>query len=357
MKTTQKALKPLITTVNHVTSRTMGRALIALLVLALCETVCLSLLAAPLYVRVVTGAVGAETRVLAWVVLFASFVVWALFQYGFAVLLLRMVRGNYVTLGYIFWGWRTWRRALPVALFLAVVCTALTAAFITTLFCTTDVPARLLAAQEVVRTLTAEEAAGMTAQPLAGTAATVRIDVRGCVVLVAFAFITLTALLQLTFLFHATYDGETSSLRAALKTNWRLLSRRRLFLVRFVLAAGGRRLLIAALALFLSLLIPATPEQGSGGGVLSMTTLLFNIVYLINGYTALLRMYIAVPVLYEEARKPQLDMTIGDDTNHSEKDRAVISETIAFLEHDDATAGGVSTPSRKADSANDECAE
>ena len=326
-----KSLKPLVKTLNQVASRNLGRALVSLFVMALCETVCISALCTPLYVRVSAGDTGAGALLLAALVLLASFAVWALFQYGFAVLLLRMVRGDYVTLGYIFYGWRTLRRSLPVALFFAAVFTVLTFALVASLFCFTDVPARLVAANEITRTVMAANADGTASAVQVATGAAFR-AMPVLLVAAVGALVVLCALVQLSFLFQATYDGERNSLFGALRANWRLLSRRRLLLVRFVAVAGGTPLVIALLALFATFFIPATHETGSGSSALDAVLFLLNLIYLMYGYTALLRMYFAVPVLYEEARKSTVQVVL-DDESEREKDDAVISETIALLEH------------------------
>lgn len=331
------SLQPLLKTLNAVVARNFGKALVSFFVMVLGEALCIYLLVSPLYAQIGalnSAAAGASlsSLIMATVVLFASFMIWALFQYGFAVLLLRMVRGEYVTLGYVFYGWRTLSRSLKSALFVAFVGVVLTAAFVFALLYFTDVPERLIMAQRALLS-------GKTA-PETATGA-VRIDFAALSVFVLSALVTLIVYLQFAFLFQAAYDDKKGSLWGALKTNVRLLRRNKLRLLCLFLKAGGRFLVIALFAMALDGLLSFTTKANE----LTAVKLLLNFLYLVNGYTTLLRMYFALPVLYEEARAPQIDVVISDDADalsEREKDSAVIAETIALLEHDTAPSDAAS---------------
>lgn len=291
----------------------MGKALFSLFFMALCQTFVISLFVSPLYVLFLRGPDGAFSLVLAFAVVFISFLVWALFKFGFFTLLLRMVRGEYVTLGFVFYGWRALKRSLPVSLFFAFVLTAFSAALCAGLFLCTDFFDMFAAFFQ------AEEQAQ----------AAFHFDVKVLIGVVLAIVVLATLFLSLAFLFLSAYDTGNSSLSAALKTNFRLLHKRRLLLVRLLLTAGGRFLLIAFFAFALHTVLVLT----TGAEKSSLAKLILNFVYLVNFYTALLRMYFALPVLYEDARAPKIDVLIEDKS-----DSAVIDETIALLENGTAAS-------------------
>ena len=324
--------KLLMKTLNQVALQNLGKALVSLFFMALCQTFCFSLLVTPLSLGLFRrGLSPAALQLASLVLLFLLFALWALFQYGFFVLLLRMVRREYVTLGFIFYGFKRLKKALPVALVYALVLLALSGAFLFVLLSFTSFPDQLA---DLLRSVAgsaqalpdAASAAGdPAAAPAAGRAAgaSLPFDWRSPACFGGFALLLVFSLLQLAFLIPAMHDEPASSLASALRTNRRLLRKRRLLLLGLMLRSGGRFLLIALLALVLQagLTTFASPDRHG------LAKLLLNFIYLINGYTAILRMYFALPVLYEDARRPRIDLLIED---HS--DNAVISGTIALLE-------------------------
>lgn len=321
----RNAFRLLVKKINEVSSRNLGKTLFAFFFMAICEALLVSFLMMPLYSRFLKGRTDDSSLVLASVLTFASFTVWALFQFGFFSLLLRMVRGAFVTIGFVFLGYKKFKRSLPVSLFVAFLLTLVTAFALAATVLFTDVPDML--------------ASSLAAQSDAAALQAFHFDLKALAVALGALALLLLFFFLFAFIFLAAYDGDGSSLAGGLKVNFRLLKSRRLLLFKLLLVSGGRFLLIALGAFGLYSLLSFTTDEKS----LTMGKLVLNFVYLVNFYTALLRMYFVLPVLYEDARQPRGDLLIED---HS--DSAVISDTIALLEHGsqlsdaagDDTAGG-----------------
>ena len=66
-------------------------------------------------------------------------------------------------------------------------------------------------------------------------------------------------------------------------------------LILFALRAGGKQL---AIAIILAILVTFIPEEKNSG--LSVLIFILDMVYFINMYTAMIRIYLTVPVMYNE---------------------------------------------------------
>lgn len=295
----------------------MGNALFALFLTLICETVFGMLFAAPAAMLLAHESASLNDMIFAALLVFCAVVVWLLFQYGFHVLILRMVRKDYVTLGYVFYGFKKIKQTLTLALALAALVAVVTVAFV--------VSGRIVMAK---LNLPIES----TSAALVEKSVSDEILLRTGVLLALYALLLVVVFIRFVFVFYLRFDNPDDSVLTLLKKSMRLMRGRYLRLIRLVLRAGGHNLAIAAGAFALTLFIPATNEDGSRTG-LSVAVMLFNFVYFVNAYTALLRMYFAFPVLYTDALLPTVDETIADD-----KDSVVLTETVALLSGDDKTA-------------------
>ena len=75
-------------------------------------------------------------------------------------------------------------------------------------------------------------------------------------------------------------------------------------LILFALRAGGRYLVTAIL---LSVALNFIPEDKGSG--LSILVFVLDMIYFINLYTAMIRIYLTVPVLYDEILNPTLEIS------------------------------------------------
>jgi hypothetical protein len=254
----------------------MGHTLFSLFLMAICETLVLSLLLAPAVVLISQNKMTARGMALVAVLSFVSLIVMFLFQYGFAVLLLRMERSQYVTLGYIFSGFKRLKISFPVALVF-----------------TTSVAAVIALCRAGIY---------FFKQPLNLLTEQSRTIVENSVVIAVMLLFIMLLLVRFMFVFQVRYDNQSENVFSAFKKSMRLIRGHVIDSICFILRAGGRYLLIAIIVLAADLLIPE--DNGKSFSGLSVVSLILDFIYFVNGYTALVRMYLAVPVLYDWLKSP-----------------------------------------------------
>ena len=333
---------------NQAVRPNMGNALFALFLTLFGETILGVLFAVP--AMKIVGQEGALFNELffAAILVFCALLVWLLFQYGFHILVLRMVRKEYVTLGYVFYGFKTIRKTLPLMLTIGMVVAALTVAVVA--------GGRIFVAKTGLDATIAEQIAPSTTETVPSTEpssdaaissdadvlpATDHSDLlngllKQTAVLLAVYFLLLAVtFIRFVFVFYLHFDNPADSVFRLFQKSARLMRKNVFRLIRLVICAGGRNLLIAAVAFGATMIIPATGESGSGRGGLSIFVMLLNFVYFVNAYTALLRMYFAFPILYTDLIQPTIEVTITDDENSK-----VLAETVALLSGDEDAADG-----------------
>lgn len=276
-----------------------GNALFALFLTVLCQTVFSMFFLAPVVFLLLRGGMTFNERFFGYLLAFCALVVQVLFQYGFFVLVLRMVRREFVTLGYVFYGFKTIRKTLPLAVAVSALVFAVTAAFF---FVARHVVAAwwdanlsadiMLSAQEMLR----------------------QAQVPALLLVAVYAIVLVAVGIRFVFVFflHADYPGE--KLPSLFRKSARLMRKKCFLLIRLALRAGGHNFVIAAVALC----VMAGMSAAAGADEARQVTPLFfstviNLVYLVNIYTALLKMYFAFPVLYVDAVQPSVDVTIAAD--------------------------------------------
>lgn len=286
-----------------------GNALFALFLTVLCQTVFSMFFLAPVVFLLLRGGMTFNERFFGYLLAFGALVVQVLFQYGFFVLVLRMVRREFVTLGYVFYGFKTIRKTLPLAVAVSALVFAVTAAFF---FVARHVVAAwwdanlsadiMLSAQEMIR----------------------QAQIPALLLVAAYAVVLVAVGIRFVFVFflHADHPGE--KLPSLFRKSARLMRKKCFLLIRLALRAGGHNFVIAAVALC----VMAGMSAAAGADEARQVTPLFfstviNLVYLVNIYTALLKMYFAFPVLYVDAVQPSVDVTIAaDDAARTEGDQA-----------------------------------
>lgn len=305
-------LKYLIKGLNQAVAKHFGNAFIAFLFKGICQTVLFSLIMLPLQLRgmrMLQGeAVSEPSLFLVVLTVFALFLAWALFQYGFCAMLLHMAQERYVTIGFIFLGFKKLRASLPIALLVAFLLTLITVCCVLGLLFFTDVQKTLV-----------QLLANPDAAPASLAAA---FDARAGLVLLGTALLFLLCFFLLALCFFSAAAHENASLKQVLSENRRCLRAHRLLLFRFLLAAGGRFLLISAGAFFLLAFVQSASAH-------PFISLFLNLVQLFNFYVALIRMSFALAAFYCAA---VTETTLQADADRAD-DTAVINETIALLEH------------------------
>jgi len=311
-----KSLQALSVKLNQVCGRNLGKALFGFFFMAILETIAMMVIVLPSLSLLSSENEDSPFFLAGACILgFCALEVWLLFQYGFASMLLRMVRGQFVTMGFIFMGFKTLRKSLKPTLFFSIIFALIFALIQLVLYLLSD---------EVTSFI---DSWGMNAfvALLAG------------VLVLLFLFV----ILQGAFLFQISFE-EDISFFSQLKKNHHLLKGKRFTLIRLIFIAGGRHLLIAATAFVFTQILSTLGENTSR--LLALIGLILSFIYFVNAYTALIRMYFAVPVLYDNLT--HVDVVVEDkwDVN-----TLILEETAALLAEKAAKSAPAEDPAAEAD--------
>jgi hypothetical protein len=246
--------------------RNKGKALIGLIVFAVCETLLTSVLGAPALLLVTSDTISASDIVLAAVLIFAALTCVFILAYGFIIFNMRFVRRQFVSIGFIFIGFREYKRIIPAALLFSL-CAVISLVL-------TEFGLYLLRNQ--FQALIKEHGLSAGVGIIGGSA--------------LLLFILLS--LKFSFVWPIMWDMPFIHAGSAFLLSAKILKGQVTHLVKFVIKAGGKSLIIAVSFFLFSVLIP---PNSSGGFVF----FILDFIYFVNLYTALIRMLIAFPVFFD----------------------------------------------------------
>ncbi|MBR0496448.1 MAG: hypothetical protein IJJ71_09770 [Treponema sp.] len=295
-------LKQLMVKLNQVSSLYLGKIMYALFLMSIMETLASFALLSPVMRLLSNGAnplvVKAETFLLA----FFAICVWLSFQFGFAIMLLKMTRREYTNLGFLFIGFRRLNPAGKVigAFGGLIAILSLVARFVTKFIFYKINPDFSFDKIDLSALQNADQIAG---QPeLLSSVAVDMLTLVGIFLGVLFV-LGLFVLIRFVFVFQLHFDNPSMSLLQLFKKS-NLMMRKNVFrLILFALRAGGKQLFIAV---FLAVIVNFIPESKTSG--LSVLVFIIDMIYFINMYTAMVRIYLTVPVMYEEILHPKLEI-------------------------------------------------
>ncbi|MBQ9623175.1 MAG: hypothetical protein IJR39_07560 [Treponema sp.] len=287
---------------NQVSSLYLGKIMYALFLMSIMETLASFALLSPVMRLLSNGAnplvVKAETFLLA----FFAICVWLSFQFGFAIMLLKMTRREYTNLGFLFIGFRRLNPAGKVigAFGGLIAILSLVARFVTKFIFYKINPDFSFDKIDLSALQNADQIAG---QPeLLSSVAVDMLTLVGIFLGVLFV-LGLFVLIRFVFVFQLHFDNPSMSLLQLFKKS-NLMMRKNVFrLILFALRAGGKQLFIAV---FLAVIVNFIPESKTSG--LSVLVFIIDMIYFINMYTAMVRIYLTVPVMYEEILHPKLEI-------------------------------------------------
>lgn len=272
--------KVLLDSVNRTLRNSMGKAVIALLVVILCGS-----LAAP--VALAAALVGGASF-LSVIVLLACVTAVCMLAIGFAVLMARLCRGQRAVLGHIFSAFRDWKRMGAVAAVFAVGITAISMA------------AALVAVAAVV------PATGLSSVPGAAGMERLLLPVLRLMPLlsaVCMAVFVAAVLFPNVFVWLVLLDNPGISVRKAFGSAFRLPRGRRIRLALFLLRCGGWWLLSACAAFAVStaaaLALPAEASGNAAMSLLSLAAAACDLVCFVGFYTAVIRVAAGVVAFYD----------------------------------------------------------
>ena len=295
-------LKYLMVKLNQISSQYLGKIMYALFLISILETLASFALLSPALRLAANGAnptiVRAETILLA----FIAICVWLTFQFGFAVMLLKMTRREYTNLGFIFIGFRRLNPALKViGSFGGLIALLAVVARFATKFIFHKLNPDFVFEMPDISSL--QNAGQIADQP--EVISTMAVDMLLFVaIFIGILFLLgLLVLIRFVFVFQLHFDNPTMSLPNLFKKSFQMMHKNVFRLILFALRAGGKQLFIA---IFLAIIVNFIPEDKNSS--LSILTFIIDMIYFINMYTAMIRIYLTVPVMYNEILNPRLEI-------------------------------------------------
>lgn len=235
--------------------------------------------------------------------LFAGSVLMFLIQGGFSIMLLRFVRSEYATIGYLFYGLKRFKKIGPVAIFFAGGFTVISLA--------------VRVAGAGIKKLFPDFV--QTVASLTGENGTFYIMCFVLVMLViAFSY-------SFVFLFQVRFDNQEKSFFWCLKFSLFLSAGKFFSFVRFFISAGARNLILASFYFGMTLYFSGDEESA----VYDLLSMVFDFLYFINLYKAVSLMSLSVAVFYQELIQPSINIVISlkkDDDNPPVEGQSDIEE-------------------------------
>lgn len=221
-----------------------------------------------------------------YALMFCGVFFWFLILSGFATMLLRMARDEFVTIGFLFYGFRRFKQ-FALAAFLYTLLTGISAAVVagTMYFIPKSNPDFIV---------NLESKFGENAF---------------LYLLIIFSFILVFLLIfPQVFLFFLKYDNPNRSVFSLAFLSSKLLFKNIFKFIGFVFMAGGRNLILAAFYF----------AAAHKSGAVQFFSLIFDFLYFINFYKALSLMSLAVPFFYENLRQPAVEIVVSLKKNDDE---------------------------------------
>ncbi|MBR4598776.1 MAG: hypothetical protein IKO39_01835 [Treponema sp.] len=280
---------------NQVFSQYLGKIMYALFLISILETLASFILLSPALKLASSGANPALAKVETLVLAFLAIFVWLTFQFGFAVMLLKMTRREYTNLGFIFIGFRRLNPAGKIIGAFAglIAILALIARFAARFIFLKIRPDFSFEMPALSSLQTAEQVSESAPELISSAASDTLLFV--AIFLGILLLLGLFVLIRFVFVFQLHFDNPSMPVLQLFKKSAGMMRKNVLRLILFALRAGGKQL---AIAIILAILVTFIPEEKNSG--LSVLTFILDMVYFINMYTAMIRIYLTVPVMYNE---------------------------------------------------------
>ena len=294
--------KQLMVKLNQVSSLYLGKIMYALFIISIMETLASFAVLSPAMRLLANGANPVLAKAETFLLAFIAICVWLCFQFGFAVMLLKMTRREYTNLGFLFIGFRRLNPAGKVigAFGGLIAVLALVARFVTKFIFYKINPDFSFDKIDLSPLQNADQIAG---QPELLSSLAIDMVTLILIFLGVLFVLGLFVLIRFVFVFQLHFDTPSMPLIQLFKKSSQMMRKNVLRLILFALRAGGKQLFIA---IFLAVLVNFIPEAKNSG--LSVLVFIIDMIYFINLYTAMVRIYLTVPVMYEEILHPKLEI-------------------------------------------------
>lgn len=294
-------IKNLMVKLNQVTSKNIGRVIYALFLLTILESLCTSVFLIPA-IKITSGTpmsaftemgIGpAAVKIIFFLLLFLAVTLWITFQFGFTIMLLRMTRGENANLGFIFMGFRRFNPAGKVILCFSGIAAAV------------SIIARFIS--KFIFKITGTTLSNVLSSPEAENAAG-DADIQAISQEIIFQagffsgiliILCLIVFIHFAFVFHLHFDNPDKSVKELFTESFNMMRGNFFRLIGLALRAGGKNLLIAVVFAVITVFLPSEKPG------ISVLAFLLDLGYFINLYSALVKFYFAVPVLYNALTAP-----------------------------------------------------
>jgi len=294
--------KELKSSLNQVLNRNKGKIVYSLFLMTILETVITSVLMLPILKHSVSGTMN-------YLLSAITFAIFLLFQFGFATILLRMTRDEFVTLGFLFYGFKKPKLSFGVVFgFLVLAGLVLVSSRFLYFSVFENIINNLF--DSVKETVENEPSIQQTFNMLQNANAidtinnateTSKLLLQITVPTILFAAIYFFGILiPFAFTFHFKLDNPKKSVLFAMKKSLLLIfSNFNYFrLVGFSLSCAGKKLIITIIIGFIISFLSSAKSLG-------VLVMILEFTYFLNAYAALIRIYVSIPVFYYGMTKEQ----------------------------------------------------
>lgn len=284
---------------NQISAQYIGKIMYALFLMSILETVSFFVILSPALNMTRAGSNPAASRVFTLILILFALCVWLTFQFGFAIMLLRMTRKQSVNLHHMFIGFKHFNPAGKVILSFAALLSVLTVItrFISRLVFTKIRPGFSFQAVSV------QDLQDITANSEVISEFVMNSALYICLFAGILFILSVITLLHFAFVFQLHFDNPSMSIKQLFAKSAGMMRGNVLRLIVFALRAGGKQLLTAVILAVIANMIPEDKASG-----LSALTFIIDMIYFINLYTATIRIYLTVPVLYEDILNPKAEI-------------------------------------------------
>ena len=292
--------KRLMVKLNQISAQYIGKIMYALFFMSILGTLVSFVILSPIMRLVQNDANMLTIKAATFFLAFVAICAWLTFQFGFAVMLLQMTRRKNTNLGYLFIGFKCFNPAGKVIIaFGALISLLAVVARFAAKFVFLKIKPDFSFEAPSLDSL--QNVAENTEQLSSLATDTLLFLALFLLILLA---LSLFVLIRFVFVFQLHFDNPNRKISELFKKSAKMMHKNVLRLIALALRAGGKQLSVAIL---LALIVNFFPEEKHSG--LSVLVFLLDIAYFVNFYTALVRIYLTVPVLYEEQTKTILPLT------------------------------------------------
>lgn len=279
-------------TLKAVAEKNLSKAFFALFAIVIIESLISFAFATPAFWFLNKTDFALYSKISAYGLLFLGVFFWFMIQAGFAIMLLRMVREEHFTIGYLFYAFHKFKQFAPVSFFYTVM-VGVVSVFIHFAY-------SFIASKDIA----------IVANFIQKTDESVQI-----IAIAAILVLLLSVVLYfLIFMNNFCYDNPQRSVFYFARQSIKLILKKGAKLFVFIFQSGGLHLVRAIFYFFMSIFL----SKGEGASALKVIALIFDFLYFVNLYKALCLMFLSVPVFYDAVLNGQDDEVIKSVVDQSE---------------------------------------